>query len=164
MRTTCKRISADRLLDMLAAGILAANKLDSEDSFLVLNGDTFFTVPLAELRGFAESRNADWCFSLFRIPAGGRYTAVSIGAEGEIAALNAKKDLGGLANGGVYWVSPRELTESGFSAGQKVSLEKEIFPSAMAAGRRMYGVEFSGTFLDIGLPSDYYRAPEILGA
>lgn len=151
-------------LDTGGAILLAAQKLDEGRSFLLLNGDTFFTVPLAALRDFADARKADWTFSLFRVPANGRYTAVAIGDEGQIIALDARNDVRGLANGGVYWVSPQALSESGFSAGAKVSLEKEIFPAALAAGRRMYGMEFSGTFLDIGLPSDYYRAPEILGA
>lgn len=151
-------------LDTGGALILATEKLDSASSFLLLNGDTFFTVPLAQLRAFSESNNADWCFSLFRIPSEGRYTPVSTAPDGRIVALDAKNDIRGLANGGVYWVNPGALAEAGFSAVKKVSLEKEIFPSALAAGRRMYGVEFSGTFLDIGLPSDYYRAPEVLGA
>lgn len=151
-------------LDTGGAVLMAATQIPPEEPFLLLNGDTFFTVPLADLRAFAESRKADWCFSLFRIPAGGRYMAMEIGPDGEVAALNAKNDMRGLANGGVYWVSPAALAESGFSAGEKVSLEKEIFPAALASGRRMYGVEFTGTFLDIGLPSDYFSAPEILGA
>lgn len=151
-------------LDTGGAILLAAEKLDDDLPFLLLNGDTFFTVPLGALGEFAEARRADWTFSLFRIPSGGRYTAVTIGDEGQVVSLNAKNDTRGLANGGVYWVSPRALSASGFSAGEKVSLEREIFPAALAAGQRMYGVEFSGTFLDIGLPSDYYRAPDILGA
>ena len=151
-------------LDTGGAVLMAAAQLEPDEHFLLLNGDTFFTVPLEELVQLAGSRKADWAFSLFRIPSGGRYTAVTVAPDGRIVALDAKNDMRGLANGGVYWVSPRALAESGFSAGDKASLEKEIFPAALAAGRRMYGFEFSGTFLDIGLPSDYYRAPEIMGA
>jgi D-glycero-alpha-D-manno-heptose 1-phosphate guanylyltransferase len=151
-------------LDTGGAVLQAAALLNSRESFLLLNGDTFFTVPLAELQAFAQDREADWCFSLFRIPAGGRYMAMGLGPDGKVVALNAKNDIRGLANGGVYWVSPAALSGSGFSAGERVSLEREIFPAALAAGRRMYGIEFTGTFLDIGLPSDYHSAPDILGA
>jgi D-glycero-alpha-D-manno-heptose 1-phosphate guanylyltransferase len=151
-------------LDTGGAVLQAATRLNSGESFLLLNGDTFFTVPLAELQAFARNKQADWCFSLFRIPAGGRYMAMGVDPDGKVVALNAKNDIRGLANGGVYWVSPAALSETGFSAGEKVSLEKEIFPAALAAGRRMYGIEFTGTFLDIGLPSDYHSAPDILGA
>ena len=67
-----------------------------------------------------------------------------------------------LSNGGVYWIHPRALAGGRFSSGDKVSLEDEILPSAMALGQRMLGIEFTGTFIDIGVPDDYLRAPALL--
>lgn len=150
-------------LDTGGGLLLAAEKLKSDSPFLVLNGDTYFAVPLDRLRSFSDARNADWCFALFRTGDNERYMGMKVGEDGRILSLGGEKIMRGLANGGVYWVNPLALAESGFSAGEKVSLEKGIFPSAIAAGLRMYGVEISGTFLDIGLPADYYRAPELLG-
>lgn len=143
--------------------LIAAQKLDVKSPFLLLNGDTFFTVPLKSLRAFAAARDADWCLSLFRGTGDARYMGMDVSADGEIISFEPDNGLGQLANGGVYWVNPRSLADLGFSAGEKISLEKGIFPKAKAAGQRMFGVEFSGKFLDIGLPSDYYRAAEILG-
>jgi D-glycero-alpha-D-manno-heptose 1-phosphate guanylyltransferase len=67
-----------------------------------------------------------------------------------------------LANGGVYWIHPRALAQVPFSAGVNVSLEDGIFASAMTLGQRLMGVEFEGTFIDIGIPDDYHRAATLL--
>jgi D-glycero-alpha-D-manno-heptose 1-phosphate guanylyltransferase len=45
---------------------------------------------------------------------------------------------------------------------EKLSLEDDLFPHAFAAGRRLFGIEFKGTFIDIGVPEDYHRAPTLL--
>jgi D-glycero-alpha-D-manno-heptose 1-phosphate guanylyltransferase len=45
-----------------------------------------------------------------------------------------------------------------------VSLEEDILPFAVQAGKRVYGMECAGRFLDIGVPDDYARAAEVLGA
>ena len=67
-----------------------------------------------------------------------------------------------LANGGVYWVHPRALQDLGFFPGDRVSLEDELLPSSLAAGRRLFGMEVDGTFIDIGVPEDYQRAAAVL--
>ena len=88
---------------------------------------------------------------------------MEISQQGQIISL--KSDTGGrgsLANGGVYWVHSRALVDHGFSSSDRVSLEDEIFPTAMASGQRMFGIEFTGIFIDIGVPEDYLRAPALL--
>lgn len=88
---------------------------------------------------------------------------MDVSPQGQITSLKSGVgDPGRLANGGVYWVHPRALRSSRFASGDKVSLEDDIFPAAMASGDRLFGVEFSGTFIDIGVPDDYHRAPELL--
>lgn len=88
---------------------------------------------------------------------------LDISPQGQIVSLKSGMGrLGRLANGGVYWVNPRALTSERFSPGDKVSLEDDIFPAAVASGQRMFGIEFSGTFIDIGVPDDYHRAPALL--
>lgn len=141
--------------------VLAAGRLSREHPFLVLNGDTYFAVELAELADFASESNADWCFSLFRPTEAGRYMGMSVSEQGRIVALRSEP--GGPANGGVYWVHPRALVEGGFQAGTKASLEDDILPAALASGRRLFGREFGGAFIDIGVPADYHRASKLLG-
>jgi D-glycero-alpha-D-manno-heptose 1-phosphate guanylyltransferase len=143
--------------------LLAARELAAGGPFLVLNGDTYFEVALGALRDFHAARGADITFSLFRSPQQGRYTGLETGAAGEVLSLNAGEK-GGLANGGVYLAERRLLDGGTWPAGSRLSLEEDILPTALRAGKRLYGLEFPGRFLDIGVPEDYARAASLLVA
>ena len=143
--------------------LLGAQKLDQTEPFLLLNGDTYFAVDLKTLIEFSSANKADWCFSLFRTNEIGRYMGMDVSPQGEIASLKSGSGQPGrLANGGVYWVNPHALASNKFFARGKVSLEDDIFPTAIASGQCLMGLEFSGTFIDIGVPDDYHRAPALL--
>tara|TARA_B110000438_G_scaffold28007_2_gene26989 strand:- start:8900 stop:9610 length:711 start_codon:yes stop_codon:yes gene_type:complete len=143
--------------------LLAAEEVGNDAPFLLLNGDTYFAADLNTLTQFSQENEADWCFSLFRTNEEGRYMGMGVSPQGQITSLKSGiGDPGRLANGGVYWVHPRALRRGRFVSGDKVSLEDDIFPAAMASSDRLFGVEFSGTFIDIGVPDDYHRAPELL--
>jgi len=142
--------------------LLAAGSLAAPGPFLILNGDTYFEVALELLRASHAAHGADLTLSLFRSPQQGRYTGLIIGEAGEVLSLNAGEK-GGLANGGVY------LMERGFFEGgpwrpsSRVSLEEDILPTALRTGKRLFGLECPGRFLDIGVPEDYARAADLLG-
>jgi D-glycero-alpha-D-manno-heptose 1-phosphate guanylyltransferase len=143
--------------------LLAAAALASDAPFLLLNGDTYFAVELPQLERFAMEHDADWCFSLFRANEAGRYMGMSIAPDGRVVALKSNDDqIGRLANGGVYRVNPRALVGWSSTAGENVSLEDDLFASALASGQALYGLECSGAFIDIGIPSDYHRADQVL--
>ena len=144
--------------------LLAAEKVGGNVPFLVLNGDTFFTVDLRVLSAFAEKNDADWCISLYRANEAGRYMGIDVADGGEIDSLKSgTEQIGRLANGGVYWVHPRILADYKSSPDRALSLEDDLFPEFMDAGRRLFGVEFLGTFIDIGVPDDFHRAQTMLG-
>ncbi len=143
--------------------LLAAEKVGNDAPFLLLNGDTYFAADLKALTKFSQANDADWCFSLFRTNEKGRYMGMDVSSQGQITSLKSGTGhLGRLANGGVYWVHPRALRGGKFAPGDKASLEDDIFPAAMASGQRLFGIEFPGTFIDIGVPDDYHRAPALL--
>ena len=143
--------------------LLGAQKIGHEEPFLVLNGDTFFAVNLEKLISFSKIHKTDWCFSLFSAHEVGRYMGMDISPQGFITSLQSTTaQEGRLANGGVYWVHPRALHQTGFLPGNKCSLEEDIFPAAFALGQRMMGIEFAGVFIDIGIPADYNRASNLL--
>ena len=143
--------------------LLAAEMLDSSEYFLLLNGDTYFSVELEVLTNFAIISDADWCFSLFRTSETGRYMGVDIQSSGNITSLQSKNShLNKLVNGGVYLVKPSSLSDLNFHLGEKISLEDDIFPSTIKLKQRIYGKEFSSKFIDIGVPEDYRRAEGIL--
>ena len=145
-------------------GLLSATeKVNKDESFLLLNGDTYFSVNLKTLIEFSLANDADWCLSLFRTNEEGRYMGMDVSPQGEITSLKPGIGHSGcLANGGVYWIQPRALLGGKFTADDRVSLEDDILPTAMASGQRLFGIEFPGTFIDIGVPDDYHRAPTLL--
>ena len=90
---------------------------------------------------------------------------MDVSPQGQITSLKSGSARAGqLANGGVYWVHPRALHGCRFPPGDKASLEDDIFPAAMASGQRLFGIEFPGAFIDIGVPDDYHRTPALLAA
>lgn len=143
--------------------LLAAEKVAKNNPFLLLNGDTFFAVDLKTLMTFSETKNSDWCFSLFRTHEKGRFMGIALSSWGQIVSLDASPgEKGQLANGGVYLVQPRALSSWKASLKNNISLESDIFPCAMTIGQRIFGLEFDRKFIDIGVPSDYYLAQTVL--
>lgn len=162
-----KGVELDYVIEQTPLGtggglVLAARQLSSEAPFLLLNGDTYFAVDLKALIEFSQANDADWCFSMFRTNEEGRYMGMQVTTLGKITSLNSGAGRPEwLANGGVYWVNPRALGGK-YSGGDRVSLEDDIFPAAMASGQRLFAMEFAGTFIDIGVPDDYRRASALL--
>lgn len=67
-----------------------------------------------------------------------------------------------LANGGVYLLEPSVLDTYTNTANEKISLEDDILPYLHGHGGKLFGIEQYGQFIDIGVPSDYHRASQIL--
>jgi D-glycero-alpha-D-manno-heptose 1-phosphate guanylyltransferase len=143
--------------------LLAVEESAITAPFLLLNGDTYFEADWKVLKECSQAKDADWCFSLFRAEETGRYMGLELSPQGQIMSLKSHVGYPGrLANGGVYWVEPRALHGGRFSVGEKASLENDMLPVALMSGRRLFGIEFSGTFIDIGVPDDYRRAASLL--
>ncbi len=141
--------------------LLAARSLI--EPFLLINGDTFFAVELSRLLNFHTSRKSDFTFSLFQTQETERYMAIEIGQEGNILALKSKsKQETCLANGGVYVVEPSALLKVPYEADASVSLENELLPIMSDLGVRFFGQEYASLFIDIGIPTDYSRAGNVL--
>lgn len=145
--------------------MLALDKLAQDAPFLLLNGDTYFTVKLTELVAFAEEHDADFIFSLFRTQDKERYMGVEVNKDYSVECLKYRSSSldSHLASGGVYWVRDQKI----FASFRKLqmsplSFENQILPSIKSAKRRIYGKQFDTTFIDIGVPVDYLRAGLVL--
>ena len=161
------------------AVIQAVNKFHLLEPFLLLNGDTFFEVNLEELHKFATKKNADWCFSLFENSDTSRYLSIGLNSNDvldfpELTSKNAILDKSNVldrsninlasndsyryGNGGVYWINPKVFEPFSMESKNYISLEKDIFPRGLQFGQSFFGLKFPNTFIDIGLPEDYYRS------
>lgn len=120
---------------------------------LVMNGDSYFDVPLDELITFHGSRPATVSMALRAVEDAGRYGSVRLGEAGRVIEFVEKRAAGepGVINGGIYIFGPDvlglipDLTP--------LSLEREVFPALIDRG--IFGRTFEGFFVDIGLPSEY---------
>lgn len=134
-----------------AGGLKKAVNLIEEESVLVLNGDSFLDADYRELMDFYRENNANAVLALTYMKDLSRYGSVDIDENMEIVNFCEKKAGGsGLINSGVYVLNHRVL--SGIGNGY-VSLEKEVFPQMI--GKRLFGFEVKGFFVDIGIPKDY---------
>ena len=142
--------------------LLAMTELRSSGPWLVLNGDTFFNVVLADLSAFHRLKSADLTLSLFPVNENARYTGVEIDGEQRLTALSGERGSQQLINGGVYMLSPSVFSGCRFRAGDKASFEEDILSDALKSQKRLYGFVSSGAFVDIGIPEDYARAAKLL--
>jgi D-glycero-alpha-D-manno-heptose 1-phosphate guanylyltransferase len=141
---------------------LLASK-DLSEPFLLLNGDTFFEVELNDLFSFHNNNNSDWTLSLFRSNDLKRYMGVQLSDTGKIIKLKSKtKNNDLLVNGGVYLINPSVIHKLNLQEGVKISLEDHLLPSFHSIGGALFGNEYTGKFIDIGVPDDYSRAYKIL--
>ena len=131
--------------------LLQASKAVRAPTFLVLNGDTYFAVPLQVLHDFHRAKRADVTMSLFRSDEP-RYTGVALEPDGRIAGFSAK----GTVNGGVFVFEAAALSALKMS---KCSLEKDILAGLDG---RIYGRVFDAPFIDIGLPEDWRAAAQVI--
>ena len=138
---------------------LAFELLNQDEPFLLLNGDTFFSVDLNALLHFAHERNADWCISLFKTLDIDRYMGVNLSKDSRILSLKGSYNgIENMANGGVYVINPRTLMPSHNKLGNKFSIEEDLIAKEIKRGKNIVGYSSDAFFIDIGVPSDYQRA------
>jgi len=145
-------------------GILKATALlESGGPYLAMNGDTFFDVDLPALTAFAVERGAAFTFALFRTGDLARYMGMDVAADGRILSLKATQDQQErLANGGVYLIGRNTLDDVAWDGSSEISFESAIIPGLLERSRPVFGMAQTGRFIDIGIPSDYLRAGDIL--
>jgi len=133
------------------AGQLKPAKKFIDSTFILLNGDSIFTIDLKKLIEFHQLNKAKMTIALKHIENTKEYGLVHTNNQGKIIKFTEKGNLvSGVntINGGVYVLEPElfDLIPAG-----KVSLEKEILPKI----NQLYGLEFTNYFIDIGTPKNY---------
>lgn len=121
---------------------------------VVVNGDTYIDVNLERLAGAhatARERSAVATLTLTEMLHADRYGTISLDANGWVSDFHEKDPAGsGWVNAGVY-VIERELLDR-IPAGEVASLERDVFPDAIADGLTLAAYAHDGPFHDIGTP------------
>ncbi len=131
----------------------ARHRLD--DSFVLLNGDSWFDVNFLDLAArLARDPAALGAIALRQLPDAARYGAVRLSGDHIVGFAERPAGGGpGLVSGGIYALR-RAVVDR---LGPRSSLEAELFPELAAAGH-LRGIVFDRYFVDIGIPEDLARA------
>ncbi|MBA2382649.1 MAG: NTP transferase domain-containing protein [Chloroflexi bacterium] len=134
----------------------AATTGPSDEEILVLNGDSFFDVPLVDLVAARRAASADAAIALRRVDDTGRFGTVVVEGARVIAFREKTGKGAGFVNGGVYALRADTLGE--LPAIGPASLERDLFPTLIRdANRTVIARTYEGFFVDIGIPEDYLR-------
>lgn len=137
------------------AGALRNAAAELDDAFLLMNGDSFFDFNLLDLTHASLSAGALGRLALRDGVVGTRYGRIEQHADGRAAGFfDAGARQTGPINAGVYLFS-RALLD--FVPAGKVSLEAEVMPELARLGR-LEARNYSGYFIDMGVPDDFKRA------
>lgn len=123
------------------------------DDFILLNGDTLFDINLNDL-AVPPLLDAFARMALRRVGETSRFGRIVLVCENVVAMQEKGIDGEGLINGGIYFLAKACLD---FLPIGTSSLEKDLFPR-LIADRRIHGREYTGFFLDIGVPDDFETA------
>lgn len=131
------------------------------ESFFLLNGDTFFDVPLADLSAYKHDSAAHLaCIAMRYVDDTGRYGQIRREGTNVIDFAARAETIGspGWINGGVYLLKRGILD---FIGDGFVSLEHDVFPRLVTLGL-MTANPYDVAFIDIGVVSEYETAQTFL--
>lgn len=140
---------------------------DLEDSFLFVNGDTFFDIDLSILESFSKDKSFTMAlrytdnierYGFVKLKSSTEYLIDSFVEKGCLP----KNQIDGYINGGFYFIKKNVLSTfiSSFN-GQMISFENEIIPQLIKE-QSAYGLPMGGAFIDIGIPEDYFKAQNLI--
>ncbi len=128
-----------------------------DDTFLVLNGDSYSQIDLKRFMEFHKNMNNICTMSLTKSTDSSYYGNVIL-ENNKIKEFSEKKaDTEGLINTGIYIFEPKIFDY--IIKSENVSLEKDIFPKLSKEGT-LGGYQYEGYFMDIGRPETYKKFKE----
>ena len=138
-------------------GIRYAMQYCSSGEVLVMNGDTFFDIPLNTFVEMHRREKADVSIALKKVDDCSRYGFVETDDKGRITAFREKKEgkKDCFINGGIYTVNRKTFMD--LPLGEKFSMEKDFFQKYVNS-LIFKGFPFDNYFIDIGIPEDYEKA------
>jgi D-glycero-alpha-D-manno-heptose 1-phosphate guanylyltransferase len=136
--------------------ILACCYKASEQTVLVVNGDTLFKVDLRTAANHHSKHNSDFTLVLKPMENFERYGVVELNEDDSIKSFQEKKFYKhGLINGGCYILNTEQFLAEELPS--KFSFEKDYLEKYFDT-RKIYGAVQNEYFIDIGIPEDFIRA------
>ena len=135
----------------------AAKMLGSDEDIAIFNGDVLSRHDIAAQIAFHQKKRADITLHLIRVADARAFGCVPLDESGRVTAFLEKMEnpVTNLINAGCYIFSPHVIEQ--IPNDQVVSVERETFPSLVAAGRPIYGYEEESYWLDVGTPAALFQ-------
>jgi D-glycero-alpha-D-manno-heptose 1-phosphate guanylyltransferase len=137
-----------------AGSVKLAEDLITEDTFVVVNGDTFHDIDVYDLIE-AHLRNDSFVtMALKKSENSERYGTVELLEDNQISRFlpRGTNGISNLVNTGIYVFNKQTLKF--IQPDENISLEEDIFPLLAKLGK-LYGFVCEGFFLDIEIPGNY---------
>ena len=139
-------------------GIRLAIDKTTDEEVLVLNGDSFFDLNIEQFYKLHKTANSATSLALRNVSDASRYGTIIKNTENKIISFKEKNGNvnEGIINGGVYILNKNNFIKH-TPATKNFSIEKDFFETKIN-NQTIFGFEFNGYFIDIGIPEDYLKA------
>ena len=134
-----------------AAGALNL-KAESDEPIVIFNGDVLSSHDLSKQIQEHVAHNADVTLHLTHVDDARAYGCVPVDENGRVTAFLEKMEnpITNTINAGSYVFHPSVIET--IAADTVVSVERDVFPALVAAGKKIYGYVEDAYWLDIGTP------------
>ncbi|MEF8832403.1 MAG: NDP-sugar synthase [Candidatus Thermoplasmatota archaeon] len=133
-----------------------------DDKFFVINSDIISSLDFQTFLDFYEEKEGVGAISAWSVEDPTEFGVMDIDDNSRIQRFQEKPSLEEAAsdkiNAGHYILEPEVLDR--IPRGEKVSIEREIFPELINDG--LFGYEFGGYWIDCGRPSSLFEATRTL--
>jgi len=126
----------------------------NNDNVFIINGDTYYNVDLNLMKEFHNTKKSNLTVAVKTMYDFDRYGSVITKNDMIIEFKEKKKIASGKINGGTYLIKKSVLN---MIEDESFSFEKLVLESGIV---NLFAFESDGYFIDIGIPSDYYKAQE----
>ncbi|NNF53294.1 MAG: NDP-sugar synthase [Acidimicrobiales bacterium] len=141
-----------------AIGFAAREAGFTDQTFIALNGDVINDLNVSQLVDQHKTFGGEGTIHLTPVEDPSRFGVVPIDADGRVEAFIEKPPAGeaptNWINAGTYVLEPSVLDR--LPEGQKISLERAVFPDMVAAGQ-LFAVQQAGYWVDAGTPESYLK-------
>lgn len=137
------------------AGALRMARAFCNDTFLVINGDTYVEFDAKSLIRTHHKTSALITMLALKVDDAGRYGSLDMDSDGRIHAFREKEAVQtpGLINAGIYAMEPGILES--IPDNSVLSLEHTLLPMLLKQGEHLQALQTNGHFFDIGTPESY---------
>jgi len=130
-----------------------------EDTFFVLNGDTFSDIDYTEMLDLHRCNKAKATIALSHVDDPTRFGVVETEGDGRVRAFIEKPSWENVTshwiNAGVYILEPSVL--DCIPGGQFFMFEKGVFPPMLERGEPVFAYASKAYWIDVGRPSQYHQ-------